>query len=104
TEADPSSMMVENSHLISKMPERETGLPNTYLFEDVHSSGLLTRPASATKGLPVLDRRRVPFLPWNLSEEKKKKLVKAGLPHGDDTSEIDRALHPVTRIHKVDGA
>ena len=72
--------------------------------EDVHGSGLLTRPASATKGLPVLDRRRIPFLPWNLSEEKKKKLVKAGLPHGDDTSEIDRALHPVTRIHKVDGA
>ena len=30
TEADPSSMMAENSHLISKMPERETGLPNTY--------------------------------------------------------------------------
>ena len=28
TEADPSSMMAENSHLISKMPERETGLPN----------------------------------------------------------------------------
>ena len=23
-------MMAENSHLISKMPERETGLPNTY--------------------------------------------------------------------------
>ena len=22
--------MAENSHLISKMPERETGLPNTY--------------------------------------------------------------------------
>jgi len=43
TEADPSSMMAENSHLISKMPERETGLPNTYLFEDVHSSGLVTR-------------------------------------------------------------
>jgi len=38
-------------------------------------------------------------LPWNLSEEKKKKLVKAGLLHGDDTSEIDRALHPGTRIH-----
>ena len=30
TEADPSSIMAENSHLISKMPERETGLPNTY--------------------------------------------------------------------------
>jgi len=30
TEADPSSMMAENSHLISKMPEWETGLPNTY--------------------------------------------------------------------------
>jgi hypothetical protein len=74
------------------------------LLQAGSGSGLLTRPASATKGLPVLDRRRVPFLPWNLSEEKKKKLVKAGLPHGDDTSEIDRALHPVTRIHKVDGA
>ncbi len=23
-------MMAENSHLISEMPERETGLPNTY--------------------------------------------------------------------------
>ena len=32
TEADPSSMMAENSHLISKMPERETGLPNTVKF------------------------------------------------------------------------
>ena len=30
TEADPSSIMAENSYLISKMPERETGLPNTY--------------------------------------------------------------------------
>ena len=43
-------------------------------------------PASATKGLPVLNRRHVPFLPWNLSEEKKKELGKAGLPYGDDTS------------------
>jgi len=25
-------------------------------------------------------------LPWNLSEEKKKELGKAGLPQGDDTS------------------
>jgi len=33
------------------------------------------------------DRSRQP-----LSEEKKK-LVKAGLPRGDDNSEIDRALH-----------
>ena len=32
TEADPSSIMAENSHLISKMPERETGLPNTYIM------------------------------------------------------------------------
>ena len=24
-------MMAKNSHLISKMPERETGLPNTYV-------------------------------------------------------------------------
>src|SRR5208337_1051030 len=49
-------------------------------------SGLLTRPSSATKGLPVLDRRRVPCLPWNLSDEKKKELGKAGLPQGGDTS------------------
>jgi len=27
-----------------------------------------------------------PFLPWNLSEEKKKELGNAGLPQGDDTS------------------
>jgi hypothetical protein len=26
-------------------------------------------------------------------KKKKKKLVKAGLPRGDDNSEIDRALH-----------
>jgi len=26
--------MAENSHLISKMPERETGLPNTYSRND----------------------------------------------------------------------
>ena len=26
------------------------------------------------------------FLPWNLSEEKKKELGNAGLPQGDDTS------------------
>jgi len=49
-------------------------------------SSHLTRPSSATKGLPILDRRRDPFLPWNLSEEKKKELGKAGLPQGDDTS------------------
>ena len=27
-----------------------------------------------------------PFLPWNLSAEKKKSLGKSGLPEGDDTS------------------
>ena len=37
TEADPSSIMAENSYLISKMPERETGLPNTYSVTAVHS-------------------------------------------------------------------
>ena len=32
TEADPSSIMAENSYLISKMPERETGLPVAVTF------------------------------------------------------------------------
>jgi hypothetical protein len=27
-----------------------------------------------------------PFLPWNLSAEKKKSLRESGLPEGDDTS------------------
>ena len=31
-------MMAENSHLISKMPERETGLPNTYSALDENLS------------------------------------------------------------------
>ena len=46
TEADPSSMMAESSHLISKMPERETGLPNTY---DGFDPTLANEPDSGTK-------------------------------------------------------
>jgi len=48
TEADPSSIMAENSHLISKMPERETGLPNTY------DSGIDFGRAIAGEPLPDL--------------------------------------------------
>ena len=50
TEADPSSIMAENSHLISKMPERETGLPNTYLSRHwtVASASVRSEP-----GLPA---------------------------------------------------
>ena len=32
-------MMAENSHLISKMPERETGLPNTYIGNPIRRDG-----------------------------------------------------------------
>ncbi len=39
-----------------------------------------------------------PFLPWNLSAEKKKSLGESGLPEGDDTSSLDSTLHPDARI------
>ena len=39
-----------------------------------------------------------PFLPWNLSAEKKKSLGKSGLPEGDDTSQLNSTLHPDARI------
>jgi len=42
TEADPSSMMAENSHLISKMPERKKGLPNVYLTRAENHSEIRT--------------------------------------------------------------
>ena len=34
-------MMAENSHLISKMPERETGLPNTYVQKILETTAYL---------------------------------------------------------------
>ena len=62
-------MMAENSHLISKMPERETGLPNTYsgtairigtqfVVTDFNGDGLLDIVTSNKKGVFLLEQVR----------------------------------------------
>ena len=57
-------MMAENSHLISKMPERETGLPNTYEWPIL--SRIVAIPQVATSELVGLIRRCVPKADWQV--------------------------------------